>query len=510
MAEFSLLSIYVAVSMSAVVIALYYWFGKHSLRAIPTVGGSSLPFLSYTGSLKYVDNARALLQEGYDKYKGKVFKIPMPDRWLVVVTGTRLVDELQKLPDDYASFSIGVGELINTRYIFGDSFNKDPYHIAIIQKQLTRNISNMFEALHDETCSAVEDTIPNNTHGKRKSTIHWVAVPALATMENLIARISSRVFVGPQYCRNRDYLHLAVNFARDVSKARRFVGMFPPFLKRYAAKFVTDINPFVRRGIKLLGPAIMDRCNNVALYGSDYTDKPVDVLQWVVEAAVARGQGPEEIMEMMLLMNFASIFTTSTSLTHALLHLAAEPAYVQMLREEVEQIVEAEGWSKGSMNKMRKLDSFLRESQRYNGTNLVSITRMILKDFKFSDGTFLPAGTLAVAPVASTHRDAENYEDSANFDPLRFVKLRNEDGNGGVKYQFVATSVEYLSFGHGKHACPGRFFASSELKGIVAHLVLNYDMKLEREGVRPRNWDNAFVVVPSPLAKILFRKRSNT
>ena len=41
-----------------------------------------------------------------------------------------------------------------------------------------------------------------------------------------------------------------------------------------------------------------------------------------------------------------------------------------MLRDEVETIVAAEGWSKSSMGKMQKLDSFLRESQRYNGTNL--------------------------------------------------------------------------------------------------------------------------------------------
>lgn len=187
----------------------------------------------------------------------------MPDRWLVVITGTRLADELQKLPDDYASFAIGAGELISTSYIFGKSLTEDPYHIDIIQKQLTRNITNMFDALHDEICSAIQDIIPATTDSQyhpllsfelrsQSSCIGWTAVPALSTMENLIARASSRVFVGAQLCksclprialvvysymakigRDRDYLHLAVNFARDVSKARRFVGMFPPFLKPY-------------------------------------------------------------------------------------------------------------------------------------------------------------------------------------------------------------------------------------------------------------------------------------
>ena len=61
---------------------------------------------------------------------------------------------------------------------------------------------------------------------------------------------------------------------------------------------------------------------------------------------------------------------SSQSMTHALYHLAASPEYQQLLREEVEPLVSAEGWSKATMGKMRKLDSFMKESQRYNGISL--------------------------------------------------------------------------------------------------------------------------------------------
>ena len=60
----------------------------------------------------------------------------------------------------------------------------------------------------------------------------------------------------------------------------------------------------------------------------------------------------------------------SQSVTHALYHLAALPEYQQLLREEVDTLVSAEGWSKATMGKMWKLDSFLKESQRYNGISL--------------------------------------------------------------------------------------------------------------------------------------------
>lgn len=50
--------------------------------------------------------------------------------------------------------------------------------------------------------------------------------------------------------------------------------------------------------------------------------------------------------------------------------MAARPEYMQPIRDEVESIVAAEGWTKAAMGKMWKLDSFLRESQRWNGVNL--------------------------------------------------------------------------------------------------------------------------------------------
>ena len=40
-----------------------------------------------------------------------MFKIALMDRWLVVVNGTRLVDELQKFPDEYVSASEAIGEV---------------------------------------------------------------------------------------------------------------------------------------------------------------------------------------------------------------------------------------------------------------------------------------------------------------------------------------------------------------------------------------------------------------
>jgi cytochrome P450 len=43
---------------------------------------------------------------------------------------------------------------------------------------------------------------------------------------------------------------------------------------------------------------------------------------------------------------------------------------------------------------------------------------------------------------------------------------------------FTSTAADSLYFGHGKHACPGRFFAATELRLLLAHLVTHYDLRL--------------------------------
>ena len=37
--------------------------------------------------------------------------------------------------------------------------------------------------------------------------------------------------------------------------------------------------------------------------------------------------------------------------------------------------------------------------------------------------------------------------------------------------------LRYVCQSLGRHACPGRFFATSELKLILAYMILNYDIE---------------------------------
>lgn len=56
---------------------------------------------------------------------------------------------------------------------------------------------------------------------------------------------------------------------------------------------------------------------------------------------------------------------------------------------------------------------------------------------------------------------------------------------------------------------PGRFFAVNEIKAMLAHVLLNYDVKLA-DGKRPECIWQQGLSAPNPFAKVLFRKRATT
>lgn len=49
---------------------------------------------------------------------------------------------------------------------------------------------------------------------------------------------------------------------------------------------------------------------------------------------------------------------------HAVFDLLSHQEYIQPLREEVEEVLQSEGWTKSAIDQMHKIDSFVKESQR--------------------------------------------------------------------------------------------------------------------------------------------------
>ena len=96
-----------------------------------------------------------------------------------------------------------------------------------------------------------------------------------------------------------------------------------------------------------------------------------DLFQYMIENTEGEDLHPEQLAHLVLMSNVAGIHTTSMAITHAIYDLCEHPKYVSVLREEIEQVLLNDGgWQRNTHNKLHKIDSFLKESQRFSPITL--------------------------------------------------------------------------------------------------------------------------------------------
>ena len=124
-----------------------------------------------------------------------------------------------------------------------------------------------------------------------------------------------------------------------------------------------------------------------------------------------------------------------------------------------------------------------------------------------SDGAVLPKNTHLMMPIYPIVVDPKVTTDPMTFDGLRHYNLRQRPGELN-KHQFATTSNVNMHFGHGRFACPGRFFAATSIKLFLANLLLKYDFKFDdAEPERPPHLCVHEYVFPNPERKVYFKLR---
>lgn len=83
-----------------------HWYHYHELQLsmIPSVGPSGT-LTSYFGALRSLQDYNKPIQEGYEKYGGGFFKVPLLDRWMVMVTGKELLQEYSRAKESDLSIN---------------------------------------------------------------------------------------------------------------------------------------------------------------------------------------------------------------------------------------------------------------------------------------------------------------------------------------------------------------------------------------------------------------------
>ncbi|KAJ7930490.1 cytochrome P450 [Mycena leptocephala] len=503
----------------ALAFSVYYWRNgqkKDESTVRPLIGGGGR-ISRCLGSVEFLRNSRQLLGEGYCQNPTSVFRVPILLRdWLYIACGSKHVQEIASAPDHILSFEESLKEA-SIDYTMGKALVHNPYHISSVRGSLTRSLGRCLPEIHDEIEHAFDDVLALKGN-------EWKLVQIHDAVLQIVARTSNRLFVGLPLCRNQEYLQLNIDFTVSVFVRGMIISLFPDILKPFV--FVPYIPLSHRHVLKLLKTMIDERLEKENQYGRDWLDRPNDLISWLLDHAEGEERTTPALAMRVLVVNFGAIHTSTKALTTAMYDLTAHPQHIEPMREEAERMIKEEGWTKGALARMHKIDSFLRESQRFGFTpSPLGMTRKVVaKDgFTFSDGTTIPHGALLGVPNTAVHRDHSLHPNADTFDGFRFSRMREDAARaesnaiavdsaekatpGLFQQHMVSTSPDHLVFGHGRHACPGRFFAAMELKAMLAHILINYDLKAEVEGVRPPDQVFGLFVSPSSNGKIWMRNR---
>lgn len=187
----------------------------------------------------------------------------------------------------------------------------------------------------------------------------------------LLHRVTTRVLVGRELCRNEDYLNISMDFSNSLFICGTFFNFMAtgPLRDLFAWLAITLGGHKARldRATRdFVVPSIEKRLRERSA-GIDIAAKYRDCLQYIVDAPPSRPGDDHTVQQsyQLLHLTFASTSAPGLLVCHALTQLLMYPEYLQPLREESQTaITEHNGWTDKAMSSMILMDSFLRETMR--------------------------------------------------------------------------------------------------------------------------------------------------
>jgi cytochrome P450 len=262
-------------------------------------------------------------------------------------------------------------------------------------------------------------------------------------MLSIIALLSGRVFVGPELGRNEEYQDCTVGYTLDSFNAANKIRAWHPILRPFIYRFVPEYRAVQRELAtltRLVTPLVDER-----LKGNQ--NGAPNMMDWNMNNSPSLKRHDVKYQAMQQLqVSFLAIHTTAKLLTNVCFDLAAHPEYLQLLRDELEEVLNTTGGqlSKAALLKLKKMDSIMSETQRHNPPGIMTFNRKATSSLELSNGLHIPSGTYLAAASSQIAMDSEHWDTPEKYDGLRFYRMRQEPGCEN-KYQVYSSMSKWSS-----------------------------------------------------------------
>ncbi|KAI0408374.1 cytochrome P450 [Xylaria palmicola] len=398
-------------------------------KVSPAKSLAGIPLVEFDGDNsrdRYTREAGSLLGKGYDEHirNGQPFCIRdflNPSRPRVFLP-SKYVEELRNAPQEKLSLPGILNKTSTMSKVGGPEITEEIQTSARVD--LNRALNNLIEPMQSLCFRAAEKEMPKCPD--------WTSVVLYPKMLELFSHMSARVMVGPELC--EAWPAISMKYITRVLAAQGAIRK-----KYYPALYWTAyyINP------------------EVAL-----AEKHDDFIQWIMDNYRANGKTvtPDETVQNIFIVMFASMHGTSFIALQSLLSLLGTPNALNEVREEIERVSQNElkgspVWTRHALGELKLMDSFMKETLRIRPT----VQRYAMTPYTFKDGLQVPAGTVISFPNLRYNTDSSTMSEASTFDGKRWLHRRFTPGMS--KFQFASTAEDAFDWGAGPHACPGRFMA---------------------------------------------------
>lgn len=478
--------------------------------------------VSYSSSRNTVPYHASLLTGAItNQYKDTPYVIQTCDNERLVIPD-KFIEELKNLPDTQISFKEELLDRFMGKYTKLDAVRGTTVHRDIVRFQLTKSLGNLLPQMKEEAQLALDNALGGcNSKGtgtllsrrQNKETLltsgSWAEFTPIKASSMVFAAIgqitSRRVIDDPRVSRDPLWLKTIMGFTASLATFCITMRTISPTL-RPIARFTIPSGRKLRSDIaqvtKFLAPLIRKRQQQQNLSSESAAadqkqkkeDPPQDFVQWLAEAAQGGGPDaePEAIVMKILFLIVAAMHSSAVTAIHAVYDLCAHPETMRDLREEARSVLGTHGWTHAALLRLHRMESFLKESGRANSAGIVSFQRLVLAPVRLSNGFVIPAGTHICAASDARSRDPALYEAPLEFRPLRFYHPPSKEGaadevDAANLFSSVANGDSW--FGVGRQACPGRWYASAQIKLVLCLLLTEYEFKFpDGQTARPKNW----------------------
>ncbi|KAF2672428.1 cytochrome P450 [Microthyrium microscopicum] len=512
-----------------IVIGTVFWaawiyqrfFSRRGLpKDLPWADGSTSPWSVAKLHVRTFFGLKPIIQNGYYKFSKdeKVFLLPN------VVTGPEVILPMSQMkwlldqPDNVLNQNEVNREFLHAdRTMLHSNIIRDMVHGRVIRREMTKEL----DTYSDNIVEEIEFALARNWG---TDTTEWREVRVYDTLLDVISRISNRVLVGKELCRNEEYLRSSSTYSRAVVLTAGMLNLLPEYLRPIFSPIIMAYDMYHYRQItKFVVPLIKERAHQFKP-GMDYRrpdySENNDYVQWAMHDAYSHNDPleytPEMITKRLTVLSFAAIQSSVITISNIVFDLAASSQSIEYqagLRDEVRQVTSQYGskaWTRAGLLQMLRLDSALKESMRLWGFLSRGVMKLVVapEGITLPDGHHLDVGAKVGVTSYAIHHDEDAYTDAFTFKPYRFLPKQQGSGPGAKAQPMVTSADEFMGFSHGRHACPGRFFAANQLKLLLAAIVTKYD--IEPVAARPENpWLNN-TIGPPVFSTLRIRRRPGT